>query len=465
MAIAGDCVVPAAFALSPDSVFVPAVLPSLFFGPPADIALLARSRWLQNHPDIAGERGRRAVLVCRSSCCSDLRVFVASESLVPPSPDDAVLPWADQLLQKTSREDFERQASGVLLCNGQGATMTLLALVNQFLEGKPIRIARGGAAGLNLTREHIYRSWLDALAAPSVQLFQALNNANTRYGSENQLVPVGYLEWWEGKSPIWDLKHNGMPLSPRTTIKPLVGWLLQGYKMEPDPRTFLPTWIRKKPKIVLEAADFVAVEKPSGLLCVPGTQGLPDALTLTEKLCSRKLTAVHRLDTDTSGLVLFAASERGVLELMAAFREKRVRKQYWALLSEEVKKKTGVVELPITTNPLDRLRQIVAQGGRPSTTIFRVQECWRNEHGRPRTLVSLMPETGRTHQLRVHCAHPWGLNAPMVGDPFYGAAGLLNETPQTPLCLHASKLVFPDPAGGRMITLESEPDWEQWSRF
>lgn len=455
----------ASFFLSLDAAFLPVALPNLFFGPPAVFAIKAHSQWRASHSVDARFRGRRALLVCRNSCHNALPVFLAQEPLNLPEFTGTELPLADELLYKTPQNVFESQAQSMRLFNGKAQVKTLLSLVEGFLAGKPLRIARGGGAGLNLTREHVYRSWLDALHAPSVQLLAAINEANAQNGFENRLVPVGYLEWWEGKSPIWDLKHEGMLLSPRTTIKPLVEWLLQGYAVEPDPRKVLIEWKEKKPRIVKETENYIVVEKPSGLLCVPGTQGLPDALTLTEKMIGRKLTAVHRLDADTSGLVVFAASEKAVLSLMAAFREKRVRKHYWALLDGEVKKNQGVIDLPITTNPLDRLRQIVAQGGRSSRTVFEVKESWRSDNGCPRTLVLLTPETGRTHQLRVHCAHPLGLNAPMVGDPYYGAGGLANETPQTPLCLHAARLEFPDPVGGQMISWVSEPDWKVWRRF
>ena len=440
---------------------VAARLPYFFFGPPAPLALAARQVWREQVKLPAGFCGRVGLLVTQEADGS-LSAWTAAQPLeVTPDPAPGKpYPKASDLVRPCAREVFADQARAQVLYNGQGEGQTLLALVEQFLAGKPEKIARGGGAGLQLTREHAYWSWLVGLKAPAVALLRHLNALNAR--TPSALQPLSYLEWWVGESPTWDIKFDGMPLSPRTTLKPLIEWLLTGYAVGQDPRKTEPAWQNKTPRILQATPDYVAVVKPSGLLTVPGTQGLPNALELTQQAVGGTLTAVHRLDADTSGLVLFARSPVGVTSLMAAFRERRVHKEYQALLAGSVHDEEGKIDLPLTTNPLDRLRQVVAEGGRESVTLYRKEGLWKTDAGRPRTLVRFYPLTGRTHQLRVHAAHPLGLGAPIVGDPYYSPQGLAAETPTCPLCLHAALIAFPDPQTGAMVTLQAPADRAAW---
>lgn len=221
-----------------------------------------------------------------------------------------------------------------------------------------------------------------------------------------------------------------------------------------DPRVSSPVTQSLRPRILLEHRDFIAVFKPSGLLSVPGTGGLPNALTIASEMTGTPLTAVHRLDMDTSGILLYGKTPEGIRSLMAAFREGRVEKRYRAVLEGRLSAECGLIDFPITTHPLDRLRQIAALGGREARTQWR-----RLSEKNGRTLVDFLPLTGRTHQLRLHAAHPTlGLNAPIAGDPYYSRPGLLVDRPETPLLLHAAEIIFPDPQNGNPIRLvESEP--------
>ena len=140
------------------------------------------------------------------------------------------------------------------------------------------------------------------------------------------------MEWWRGSAPIYDVKWDGMALSPKTTTKPLVEYLLEGIPFASDPRVNSPVTQSLRPRILLEHRDFIAVFKPSGLLSVPGTGGLPNALTIACEMTGTSLTAVHRLDMDTSGILLYGKTPEGIRSLMAAFREGRVEnaiEPYW----------------------------------------------------------------------------------------------------------------------------------------
>ena len=118
-------------------------------------------------------------------------------------------------------------------------------------------------------------------------------------------------------------RHGALP---KTTTKPLVEYLLEGIPFASDPRVNSPVTQSLRPRILLEHRDFIAVFKPSGLLSVPGTGGLPNALTIACEMTGTSLTAVHRLDMDTSGILLYGKTPEGIRSLMAAFREGARRK-------------------------------------------------------------------------------------------------------------------------------------------
>ncbi|MDO5532615.1 RluA family pseudouridine synthase [Sutterella sp.] len=425
---------------------LPERFPSPWHGAPVPVALAAREA-LESCGAFADQTGRRGLLLVQDRSGA-LSAFCSSEPFHEPEhPEGSALPAADAIAGVTPDEIFERTAAQIPLTAVSGETMTLLDFARLERAKRPAKIARGGGAGLNLTLAHWNRALLGALSTPLVANLLALARARA---AGQALTPVASLEWWHGAMPSYDVKFDGMVLSPRTTTKPLVEWLLSGTPFLSDPRADDPVTKALRPEILMERPDFLAVMKPSGLLSVPGTGGLPDAMTLAAEMTGTALTAVHRLDMDTSGILLYAKTPLGLSELMAAFREKRVSKRYRAILEGTVAGDSGRIEFPITTHPLDRLRQIAALGGRDSVTL------WRKVAGKNGcTLVDFLPQTGRTHQLRLHAAHPLGLGAPITGDPYYSRAGLLADTPATPLALHAAELVFPDPATGAEIRLEA----------
>lgn len=426
--------------------------PSPWHGAPSPIALAAKCA-AEAAGIFSSTPGRRGVLAFRAAS-GDVFALAHEEPAAPVRIEPGErLPRADTIAGRTPEDIFREQARAIELVNLTGERTTLLAFAESERARRPERIARGGAAGLNLTFEHWNRAMLDALRAPLASCLLALARRRAAGETLEPLEPLAGMEWWSGVMPPHDVKWDGMAIPPRTTAKPLIEWLLGGIPYAADPRAASPVTLGLAPRILREEKDWIAVLKPSGLLSVPGTGGLPNALTLTEKLCGTPLTAVHRLDMDTSGILLYAKTPEGTRGLMAAFREGRVQKRYRALLEGKLPADSGRIDLPITTHPLDRLRQMIALGGRPSLTEWHLIA---DEGGLTR--IEFLPLTGRTHQLRIHAAHPLGLGAPIAGDPFYSRAGLLADTPETPLCLHAAEIVFPDPATGREIRFaEPEP--------
>ena len=157
---------------------------------------------------------------------------------------------------------------------------------------------------------------------------------------------------------------------------------------------------------------------------------------------------MHRLDQETSGLVLFAKDKASHKALQQQFENHTISKRYIALLDGVVQQDEGVIDLPIRPDVDDRPRQRVDhEHGKPAVTRYRVLE----RRGQV-TRIELEPLTGRTHQLRVHASHPLGLNCPIVGDRLYGTAS-------SRLMLHAQSITFTHPATGRELSVEAPPEF------
>jgi 23S rRNA pseudouridine1911/1915/1917 synthase len=228
----------------------------------------------------------------------------------------------------------------------------------------------------------------------------------------------------------------------------------------PEPVALVPEHIPLR--IVYEDSDILVVDKPAGLVVHPApghaTGTLVHALlghaeSLAETDDPARPGIVHRLDKDTSGLMVVAKTERARLWLVEQFATRRVCKRYLALLVGEVQPESGTIDAPIGRHPVHRQRMAIlpeARGGRPARTVYRVLERFLGY-----TLVEAFPETGRTHQIRVHFAsRGW----PVAGDLVYGgqraarAALALGLSRQF---LHAADLSFTLP-DGRQLSLHSE---------
>lgn len=219
-------------------------------------------------------------------------------------------------------------------------------------------------------------------------------------------------------------------------------------------------------RVALATERFVVIDKPAGLLSVPGkgeANQVCAAAWAREAFGAAGPVVVHRLDMDTSGLLVLARDAAAQRELSAQFERREVEKAYVAVVEGHVPAQGGRAVAPMRLDPERRPRQVVDPvHGRPAVTEWRLLA-----YEADRSRLELTPITGRTHQLRVHCAEPGaggllaphadpaGRGFPIVGDVLYG--GVERDAPR--LLLHAARLVFTDPATGRRVEVESAPEF------
>lgn len=269
------------------------------------------------------------------------------------------------------------------------------------------------------------------------------------YAFANHLLPMCMAEFWWGASPVGEVRHHGhFYPACRSKCKPILDFMLQGLDVEDNPL--------EQPMgdagldIIYDDRWLTVVNKPSGMLTVPG-KALEDSLLTRYQAAHPEATGpivVHRLDQETSGLVLFAKDKASHKALQQQFENHTISKRYIALLDGVVQQDEGVIDLPIRPDVDDRPRQRVDhEHGKPAVTRYRVLE----RRG-PVTRIELEPLTGRTHQLRVHASHPLGLNSPIVGDRLYGTAS-------SRLMLHAQSITFTHPATGRELSVETPSEF------
>ncbi|MCE8553294.1 RluA family pseudouridine synthase [Ruegeria pomeroyi] len=198
--------------------------------------------------------------------------------------------------------------------------------------------------------------------------------------------------------------------------------------------------------VIHEDAELIVVNKPAGLLSVPGRGAhLADCLLSRVQAGFPGALLVHRLDRDTSGVMVFAQTPHAQRNLGRQFEERKTRKTYVARLWGKLAPKTGTVDLPLIVDWPNRPRQMVChETGKPAVTDWRVLRYEGDT-----TRVRLFPRTGRSHQLRVHCQ---ALGHPILGDPFY-ATGAAQAFPR--LMLHSEELRLKHPESGRSITFRA----------
>jgi tRNA pseudouridine32 synthase/23S rRNA pseudouridine746 synthase len=278
------------------------------------------------------------------------------------------------------------------------------------------------------------------------------------YAATHGLKPLAMAEFWWGLSSMNQDKVQGEFYGAcAERCQPLMGFLLSGLPQRQrggEGEKF--TLSRLHPltpssvelPILYQDEWLIAVNKPAGLLSVPGRYSdrqdsvlsrlrhlLPDGMVLA---------AVHRLDWETSGILLLARDRQTYRQLSRQFQERQVHKVYEAVLSGSVTADQGAIELPLWGDPENRPYQKVdEEQGLPSLTRFQVMaregDCTR---------VKFMPLTGRTHQLRVHAADSRGLGVPILGDRLYGCCAVASR-----LHLHARELRFEHPQSGQTLHL------------
>jgi len=265
-----------------------------------------------------------------------------------------------------------------------------------------------------------------------------------QYAFANGLTPLCMAEFWIGASSKEELRTEGCYYPAcLEKCRPILRHMLQGLATDDNPMTADARHLAERVEVLYEDDYLLAVNKPSGLLSVPGRETAYSLQEWGAEHCGGLTPqAVHRLDQDTSGIVVMAKTETCYTMMQRLFQRRDILKRYEAVLTREPAEKEGIINLPLLPNPADRPRQRVDyEHGKPAVTRYRLRGMV--ETG---ALVDFFPETGRTHQLRVHAAHPDGLDAPIVGDRLYG-------TPAERLMLHAAELQFAHPITGQPIHL------------
>lgn len=264
--------------------------------------------------------------------------------------------------------------------------------------------------------------------------------------------PIAMAEFWWGDFPKTEIRHHGHYYPAcKGKCEPILQHMLQGLQVEENPMLKRMQVPSQNLEIVYEDPWLSVINKPAGMLSVPGKEDAVSVYSLMREQypeADGPLT-VHRLDMATSGLMLIAKTKRVHQNLQAQFKNRLVRKRYVALLEGIVPKDKGTVDLPLCLNPLDRPRQMVhTEHGKPAITDYQVLERLDGK----RTRIAFYPRTGRTHQLRIHAAHPLGLHCPIIGDELYGEKA-------DRLYLHAEYLEFTHPITGETVRITKEAEF------
>lgn len=270
-----------------------------------------------------------------------------------------------------------------------------------------------------------------------------------QYAYQEGLKPLCMAEFWWGPSPKTEVRQHGQFYPAcRGKCKPVLTWMLQGLDVDPNPEEIAST-PQLDITVVYEDDTLIVISKPSGLLSVPGRIGSYSVATILSQRYPGTLLA-HRLDMGTSGLMVAAKTRDAYRQLQQQFSDHTIRKTYVAQLDTSYsspltpRPTKGTISLPLLCDPINRPRQVVDyERGKTAVTDYEIigNGC-----------VRLYPHTGRTHQLRMHCAHPDGLGCPIRGDELYGR-------PADRLYLHAERLELTHPATGERMTFEQPADF------
>ena len=263
--------------------------------------------------------------------------------------------------------------------------------------------------------------------------------------------PLQMAMFWWGESPKEEIRHH-LHFYPACNgkCKPILQWMLPASTFEP---AAVDLSIYNEVEMLYEDREIAVIHKPEGLLSVPGKDTAQPSVYALMRSKYPEATGpliVHRLDMSTSGVMMIAKTEFAYHRLQKAFLNHQIQKKYVAIISGKDIQEKGIISLPLMPDYLDRPRQIVDhEQGKEAITEYEVLEPVDDSHLR----IALYPKTGRTHQLRVHCAHQEGLNAPILGDPLYG-----NEKASR-LHLHAEEITFEHPLTGKKITITRKADF------
>lgn len=287
------------------------------------------------------------------------------------------------------------------------------------------------------------------------------------YAYKEGLMPLAMAEFWWGASPKSEVRqHGNFYPACQSKCQPILGHMLQGLMVDENPLLVNPAK-DKELSIVYQDDDMLVINKPAEFLSVPG-KNIEDSVYFRIKQQFPHATGpliVHRLDMSTSGLMVIALHKRAHKNLQKQFIQRTVKKRYIALLNGDLTEDNGTINLPIRVDLNDRPRQLVCyEYGKPAETYWQVIERFSRsaidkqyhsastDEQAKYTKVHLYPKTGRTHQLRVHCAHTLGLSTPIVGDDHYGIKA-------NRLHLHAEYLALEHPLSKEPLSFHVEANF------
>jgi tRNA pseudouridine32 synthase/23S rRNA pseudouridine746 synthase len=271
-----------------------------------------------------------------------------------------------------------------------------------------------------------------------------------QFAFKHKLTPICMAEFWWGAQPKSEIrKHKLFYPACQGKCQPILTHMLDGMVLDKNPLLVNPAE-GKELEIVFQDEHVVVVNKPADFLSVPGKSIQDSVYTRIKEMFPQATGSliIHRLDMATSGLLMLALTERAHKHLQQQFINKEVSKRYVAVINGKLTEKSGKVCLPLRGDFDDRPRQMVChEYGKYAETRWQIIE---EKEGK--TKLFLYPITGRTHQLRMHCAHPDGLNLPIIGDSLYG-------TTANRLHLHAQRLSFMHPINKEVLTFEVAEDF------
>ncbi len=272
------------------------------------------------------------------------------------------------------------------------------------------------------------------------------------YAAQHGFKPLAMAEfWWGGNSENQEKVQGEFYPACVERCQPLMGFLLSGLKSQFAAPSRGREGSCRELTVIYEDEWLIAVNKPSGLLSVPGRYlDTQDSVLSRWRYCfpdDGEMMTVHRLDQETSGILVLTRNSQTHRQLSQQFQQRQIHKVYEAILAGEITEEEGVIDLPLWGNPQNRpYQEVNREYGKPSITQFRVMGRLGNY-----TRVEFIPLTGRTHQLRVHAADQGGLGVTILGDRLYGCNAVASR-----LHLHARELRFEHPQLGKTLHLHTE---------
>lgn len=405
-----------------------------------------------------GFSGRLGVLVARNGKTGERIVRTAASPYPFEHPADYRAVDPEALIGGLE----EAETPSIVMTDAAGGTFTMKELLADWFADYPVLPPDQGGRRIEARKRQWRAAFALALKTPLVRLLDQYNRERAAH-PERTLELIA--EAWIGRAPCWLVRHDGTFYPPASSFRPVLDRLLEGEAVDPvvpiADEEHLP-----EIKVLFEDDDIIVVDKPTRLASVPGLRESTSVKQILEKTHG-PLWVVHRLDLDTSGVLLFGKRRETLDALNRAFSERKSKKTYVARLEgvpASYPHLPDVIDLPLGTNPLDRpLQAALAPGHGGKEAVTRVKAIGIDERdGTKKLLVELSPETGRTHQLRMHTAHPAGLGVAIDGDPFYSKEGPAAEGrpgKAKRLCLHAASLSIVHPMTGERLTWRSEPDF------